>query len=184
MKAIRKNLHLTQRELAGLLGVSNSVIALYERGQRSLPSKATEKLVALQLLFQQTGQQRSTPHYKVTSRQQAQLLKVEKMLKAHAQRAAAKALHTSQVLSRMQDRYQQQLKKMELVQQLLQQTQPATRERSFLDNMELDVLEALDHCGPARQAVATYQLAILKARQQVALQMQHTCRSTGGVKTN
>lgn len=184
MKAIRKNLHLTQRELAGLLGISNSVIALYERGQRNLPSKATEKLVALQLLFQQTGLQKTAPKYKVTSRQQAQQLKVEKMLKAHVQRAAAKALHTSQVLSQMQERYDQLLKKMELIQHLLQQSLPATRERSLLENMELDVLEALDRCGPARQAVAAYRLAILKGRQQVALQMQQTCRNTSGVKTN
>ncbi|ANH82476.1 hypothetical protein A8C56_17220 [Niabella ginsenosidivorans] len=174
MKTIRTQLQLTQRELAALLGISASIICMYEKGQRNLPAKAL-KLAQLQLQLQQTPLQKTA---KLHARQQAHLLKVEKVLNAHARKAAADALCISLLLSKMQERYNLLCRKLAFIQELMQEATPATRQMSLLQNMELDVQAAMDHCGPARQQVAAYKLATLKARQQAALQTQYFVKQT------
>lgn len=61
MKTIRTQLQLTQRELAALLGISASMLCMYEKGQRNLPAKATLKLAQLQLQLQQKPLQKTIP---------------------------------------------------------------------------------------------------------------------------
>ena len=173
MKTIRTQLQLTQRELAALLGISASMLCMYEKGQRNLPAKATLKLAQLQLQLQQKPLQKTIPGTPLNSRQQAHVLKVEKVLNAHARKAPADALHIGLLLSRMQERYNRLYQKLAFIQGLMQTAAPATRQMSLLQNMELDVLAGMDHCGPARQQVATYKLATLKGRQQAALQTRH-----------
>lgn len=178
MKKIRTQLQLTQRELAALLGISPSSICMYEKGQRNLPPKAALKLAQLQLQLQQKSLQKAIPATALNSRQQAHLLKVEKVLNAHARKAAATALHISLLLSRMQERYNRLYQKLAFIRELMQEAVPGTRQLSLLQNMELDVLAAMDYCGPARQQVATYKLATLKGRQQAAMQTGHFVKQT------
>lgn len=45
----RNNLQLSQQELAAYLGVSRSVISMYERGERELPTAALIKLSELEI---------------------------------------------------------------------------------------------------------------------------------------
>jgi transcriptional regulator with XRE-family HTH domain len=56
--AIRKQLGITQHELAGLLQVSRSAINLYELGKRSLPVAALLKLGQLEIVYNQAQQNR------------------------------------------------------------------------------------------------------------------------------
>jgi transcriptional regulator with XRE-family HTH domain len=44
---IREKLGITQEDLAVLLGISRSYLALFELGKRSLPVEAKQKLAAL-----------------------------------------------------------------------------------------------------------------------------------------
>ncbi|MCF3110906.1 helix-turn-helix domain-containing protein [Niabella sp. CC-SYL272] len=172
MKSLRKQLHLTQQQLAALIGVSTSVICMYEKGQRNLPAKASAMITQLQLQLLQPQRLKAVPGRQMLARQQAHLLKVEKVLSLHARKAAADALRISLTLSKMQERYLLLTQKLALIQELIAAAAPATRQMSLLQNMEVDVLDALDRCGPARQLAAEYKLATLKARQQAALQMQ------------
>lgn len=179
MKSLRTQLHLTQQELAALVGVSASVICMHEKGQRNLPEKAAAMITKLQLKLMQPQLLKAVPGRQVQARQQAHLLKVEKVLNAHARKAAADALRISLTLSKMQERHQLLTHKLALIQELTTAATPATRQMSLLQNMELDVQEALDRCGPARQLVAEYKLATLKARQQAALQVQGLVQQRG-----
>lgn len=58
--AIRKQLGLTQHQLAGLLQVSRSAINLYELGKRSLPVAAMIRLAQLEISYNQAQQQGKT----------------------------------------------------------------------------------------------------------------------------
>jgi len=172
MKSIRTGLNLTQRELAELIGTTHGTICLYEKGLRSLPAKAALKLAQLQLLMQQASKQKAQLNSSAMARQQARQAKAEKWLHANACRAAADAVRIAHQLSRMQERYQLFTQKLATAQQLLQVATPGTRQMSFLENLELTILDMLDECGPARQAMLQYQLLLLKATQQAATATQ------------
>ncbi|WP_018630457.1 helix-turn-helix transcriptional regulator [Niabella aurantiaca] len=177
MKSLRAQLHLTQQELAALIGVSTSVICMYERGQRNLPQKASARLAQLQLQLLHPQPLKAVAGQPAQARQQVHLLKMQKALNAHARKAAADALRISMALSKMQERHHLLTQKLAMVQRLMEEATPATRQMSLLQNMELDILDGLDRCGPARQLVAEYKLATLRARQQAALQ---TCSKATG----
>ena len=179
MKALCNQWHLTQRELAALIGVSNSVIAMYEKGRRSLPAKAALKLATLQMAMQQNDNVKKTPSIKLFSRRHAQHHKAQKLLKAHAQKAAADALRISQELERMQLQHRQLEKKLDFLQALMAQAQPGTRQMSLLENLELDVLDAMEQCCPAKQELAAYKISLCNARQQAALHMHAQMEQAG-----
>lgn len=178
MKSIRTQLNLTQRELAELIGVSPSIICLYEKGLRNLPAHAALQLSQLQLLMQAapdafgTARQKLQPDSKTIARQQARQAKAEKRLKAHARKAAFEAVRIAHQLSKMEKRHQQLTQKLLVIQQLMQAARPGTRRMSFLENMETAVEEGLDQCCPVQQLEMKYQLLILKAQQQAAASIQ------------
>lgn len=174
MKSLRAQLHLSQQELADLLGVSRPTITLYEKGLRNLPYKCSMKLFKLQSLLLEGAQQRIMPHRALAEQEFLQFTKMEKGLHAHARKAAAQALHITMRLARMQERYELLVKKLNLVQSLLQDAQPATKQMALLLKMEADVLDAIKACAPARQMAASYRIQVLQARQRAAI-------TTGGL---
>ncbi len=65
----RKNLDLSQQELAAYLGVSRSVISMYERGERELPTAALIKLAELEMaLGKLTRSKKALPRTAVPDR--------------------------------------------------------------------------------------------------------------------
>ncbi|MBZ4192162.1 helix-turn-helix transcriptional regulator [Niabella beijingensis] len=179
MKLLRTQLQLSQQELADLIDVSRSTITMYEKGWRNLPSAAMVKLVQLELLHQQLQLKKTVPNKQLQTFLQLRMLKVEKVLNAHARRAAADALTISFTLSHMQERYAQLQQKLAFVHHLMEDAAPDTRQMIRLRNMELNVLEAMDSCSPDRQLVAQYKLSTLKARQQAALRIKDAARRGG-----
>lgn len=165
MKSLRNQLNLTQEELAGLIGVSRSTITLYEKGLRNLPAKCGLKLAQLQGLLLQNKRKKMMPNKRLMAQQQKQYSKMEKKLNGYANKAAAQAARMSLKLSRMQERYEQLTQKLELVQVMMEDATPGTREMLLLQNMELGTLAAMKQCDPPRQMLAGYRLELLQALQ-------------------
>lgn len=165
MNALRKELQLTQRQLSLLIGVSQPLLALYERGLRSLPTKALLRLAELQLLLQQALLQKKKPRL---PQQKALQNKVNKLLKDHQQRAAYTAMRLGRELERMQERYGKLLQRLTVIQALVKKVPPATTEKSLLENMEQEVLGEIMHCCPEKQALIEYRLSLFNAWQRVA----------------
>jgi len=172
MKDLRTKLLLTQQELALLTGVSVSVISMYEKGLRSLPARAggiTSKMYERMYLAQT---QPVAGRGELPARAQRQLLNVQHMLKAHARKAADKQRYWDRLLGNMRLRYDRLTQKLAFIQGMMQEAGPDPRKMELLKNMETRVLQFMDGCGPAKQLVLEYRLSVLKARQEVALQMQ------------
>ncbi|MBZ4190446.1 helix-turn-helix transcriptional regulator [Niabella beijingensis] len=178
MKSLRTQLHLTQREMADLIGVSYSVIALYEKGRRNLPTKASIKLAQLQLSLQQQPLTKKRTEDIIFNQQQSKLLKLEKVLNSHARKAAAKEINTSFILGKMEDRYKRLIEKLAFIHRLMEDTSPTSKEMSLLQNMELTVMEGLDNCSYAKQRITKYKLEVLKGRKQAALQTMENIQQT------
>lgn len=168
MKSFRKEWGLTQEELAALLDITRGMLAMYESGRRQLPIAASEKLATLyQLLQQPVG--KSMPAASVQRRQDTQLAKAEKLLKARARKAALEAAHAASVLDKMQQRYRQLQQKMILIQTLLPATPQATLQQSALQYMQARLTHEMERCAPARQALMACKMEACTALEEAAL---------------
>ena len=170
MKQFRAELKLSLRDMAGLLGVSYSLLSLYEKGQRKLPAAASLELARMQQSWRrQTGagkQEPATPLPFIHTEQQ----RAQKWLKARARKAAANAVRVSQALAQMRHTQQQLLAKLQFIQALLEQQPAAKRRNHFLKILEKDTLFAMKSCCSVRQQMARYQLFLLNSCGQLAIQ--------------
>jgi len=180
MKALRKKLNLTQQEFAELMGLSRSVVSMHEQGKRNLPAKATHQLVAIQRLLLQQPVQNMQLGERLARHQQLQQAKLQKQLKAHAERATVHALRISQTLARIEKRYDRLSQKLAVIRLLMQEAEPATRHMSLLENMEQNVLDAMVHCCPAKQELLRYRLQLFNSWQQAALQARSRMQNHTG----
>ena len=168
MKTLRTQLGFSQRQFAALIGIPRTVIAMYEKGQRNLPTKAALQLAQIQLLLQQNKAGKQPTHTRLINHQQAENLKIEKLMKADARKVSGHILRLTMEIGNMRERYTQLSQKLSFLQVLMQEATPATRQMSLLQNLELSVVDAMQHCGPSRQLIAEYRLQTLNARQQAA----------------
>jgi hypothetical protein len=169
MKEIRKDLNLTQQEMASLLNVSRSAIAMYEKGMRELPAAASLAYNKLMLFWQQSmGRQRTlrpinSPFLQVEQTQ------CTARLKACQERAAATIVHITQQLSAMEQKHQKLSQQLHVLQSLMQDARPGTLQMSLLKNREQMVLIRLSKCSPERRQMLQFRLQVLTARQKAAL---------------
>lgn len=167
MKNFRKQWGLTQEELAALIGVTRGVLAMYESGRRQLPVAAGIKLgeLQVQLLSAQKARQPAT----LQQRQAVQLSRAEKQLNDKARRAALEAARTTRLLDTMRQRYQQLQQKMTLIQLTLPAALPGSLQKTALLYMEAKLMDELERCAPARQALVAYKLSACRALEGAAL---------------
>lgn len=168
MKKIRKDLNLSQQDLALLLHVSRSTIAMYEKGMRSLPSKATEKWCRLQALWQQ-GLARKLPVVTMTNshhyQQQHQALL---QLNDRVQRAAARKVSLTLRLAHMETQHSSLGLKLYVLRNLMEDALPGSRQLQLLKNREQMALIRLAGCCPARRQWLAFQLQVLTTEQKAA----------------
>lgn len=169
MKEIRKSLGLSQQELALLLNVSRSAIAMHEKGMRSLSAEASLKWVKMQLLWQE---QRRNPsllqpgsNTYVTVQQEQSLT----LLNAQLQRAAARSISIAQQLAILEEQHRLLLQKLRFLKEMLAQTPRGGRQAAFIKNRMQHTLIGLAGCGPGRCQLLRYQLQVLTAQQKAAL---------------
>ena len=172
MKNIRQNMGFTQEELAIILGVSRGLISLYDKGLRSLPAKALEKLSRIQLLLNEAEKEKTEPCRKLLALQQKHRKRAQDMLHTHAKKAAAQAARLSMEIAAARERFRQMEHKLNLIQLLIQQAEAGSREWKVLSNLQEQLLHAIDVCNPSSEYACTYRLAMLITRQQVAMDMR------------
>lgn len=168
MKSVRKLLHLSQRQYAILIGVSQSTIALYEKRERKLPGEAFDKVLALQSQIEQLDLSPSIAPQPLTRKQQEQFLKVEDLLDTQMRRAAAKALKLQRRLMKIKQQQQHFLQLQKLARQLKEQYVAGSLHRNLFDKMDRKATMALEFYGGPIQMILAYKIAMLLAREQIA----------------
>lgn len=169
MRQMRKDLDLSQQELALMLNVSRSAIALYEKGLRPLPAKAGIKWAEMQLLWQRqqhlTQPPRNIEKHFIIARHRQSL----SLLNLHLQRAAARSISITQQLTGMEQQYQRQVRKLHFLKGIMENSQPGSRQMQLLQNREQQALGVMSGCCPQRRQMLAFQLQVLQARQKAAL---------------
>lgn len=169
MKKIRKDLNLSQQELALLLNTSRSAIAMYEKGLRDLPAAAALKWMQLQLQWQEDRRKpnllRPLQNAHVTVLQEQSLTQ----LNAQEQRAAARTVSITQQLSQLEERHRLLLQKLYFLKELLSETPAHSRQAELLKNRMQHTLICLAQCSPARRQLLAVKLQVVAARQKAAL---------------
>ncbi|WP_300603865.1 helix-turn-helix transcriptional regulator [Niabella sp.] len=169
MKAIRKEFNLSQQELALLLNVSRSTIAMFENGLRALPARASKQWTQLLLLWQEYGPKNQLPRG-----DQNQYLKVQQKesmnrLNAQVQRAAARSVSLAQQLAQQETQYPFLVKRMHLLKALMRETPAGSSQMALLKNRaELTQIQ-LAACCPQRRQLLVFRLQALTALQKAAL---------------
>ena len=168
MKKIREHLSLSQQDLALLLNVSCSTIAMYECGMRSLPSKATEKWCRLQALWHQS-QMRAIPAVAAANvHNRLQQQRALSLLNDRVKRAAIRKIGLTMRLSRMETQHRNYGLKLYVLRNLMEEALPGSRELQLLKNREQMTLIRLAGCCSSRRQLLTFQLQVLTSEQKAA----------------
>ena len=169
MREIRKNLNLSQQELALLLNVSRSAIAMYEKGQRPLPAAASLKWMKIQLHWQENrhrcGLLLPAPNTYLTVQQEACAM----LLNVQLQKAAARCVSITQQLSVMEKLHLQLMQKLRFLKEVLDETPKGSRQAELLKNRMQYTLIGLAQCCPGQRELLNYKLKVLTAQQKAAL---------------
>ncbi|GEM_PF-2852849 len=179
MNNLRNELSFTQEEMAILLGVSRTLITLYEKGMRNLPAKALEKLSRIQILINEASNKKPAPCRKLLALQQKHRQQAQNLLHAHAKKAATQAIRLSMQIAVIRQHYQQLENKAKLFHLLLQNVEKESREWHLLSNMQEQLLHNLDTGSPTSQYIVAYQLSLLITKQQVAMELYRTLQKRG-----
>ncbi len=151
MKQMRKDLQLSQQEMASLLNVSRSAIAMYEKGMRELPSAASLAYHKLTLSWQQSMGRQRTLHLINSPFLQVEQTQCMARLKACHEKAAATTVHIAQQLSDMEQKHQKLAQQLHVLRALMEETRPGTLQMSLLKNREQMALIRLSKCCPQRR---------------------------------
>lgn len=171
MKKNTTSLPFTQQELALLLGVSRSAVALYAAGSRSLPTAALIKLSELEIAAAKpSGKSRKTTA-QVKEFNKLQQQKTERRLQQQAQKAEMERLRRERELEKLRFRHEGLVRKLVILQTLKEKTITGSRPKSLLEHIEQQTLRAMETCCPARQLWVEYRLLALQNNQKAALQL-------------
>ena len=101
----RDQLGLTQEVMAQYLGITRSLLAMYEAGKRELPTTALAKLADITLFFEQkkTTAKETSKHLK------QQELEVKKLLKHHAKELEYNQIKEQRLLEALEKKHSQSL---------------------------------------------------------------------------
>ncbi|MBO9595652.1 MAG: helix-turn-helix transcriptional regulator [Niabella sp.] len=174
MKYFRAQLHLTQQELAVFLGVSQTLLSMYEKNLRELPTQASLKLARLELELHQFQQQKAVPDSKEALQGQKRMQQLERLLDRQARKAEVDLLRLDAALDNMRQQQKQLDLKLAFIKRLMTPGSPWLEDKPLLQNMELDAEAALNSCDLACQQRMAYKLLLLKARAKAARQVQQT----------
>ncbi|MCW3092119.1 MAG: hypothetical protein JWP81_3188 [Ferruginibacter sp.] len=135
---LRNSLGLSQLRLAQYLGVSYSLVAMHEKGLRTLPTAASQKLVVFELfLLHSPAKKRKTyPHL------QQQEAKANSKLLQHIKNLEFKKLQAERQLAVIQDKFKQHLLLLNLIEHL--ENLPAASSPRTTEWIKIAKLEAIE----------------------------------------
>ena len=182
MKQFMKETGFTIRELAGLFGVSHSVIGHHLKGNRSLPTAALLQFTQLKSDWQafcESGCKEIIPvtraHLKI--QQQA-----TRFWKQELSTASFEVARLSRLLEQRQQRYRKLEAKLRFL--ILQKKIFTDKGRTlFLKIREDAILQSMTHCCPEKQELLQYRLELAKQRERLARKgadgLTENCLNTG-----
>ena len=103
---IREQLGLSQEIMAYYLGITKSLLAMYERGKREIPTAAMVKLAEMELFLNQK-QEISKQESELLNKQEA---KVQDLLEQYSKELEYKLIKEQRKLDAIQKKYNQSLK--------------------------------------------------------------------------
>ena len=103
---IREQLGLSQEIMAYYLGITKSLLAMYERGKREIPTAAMVKLAEMELFLNQK-QEISKQESELLNKQEA---KVQELIERHSKELEYKLIKEQRKLDAIQKKYNQSLK--------------------------------------------------------------------------
>jgi transcriptional regulator with XRE-family HTH domain len=164
----RRKLGLTQEEMAGYLGVSRSLVMMYENGRRYLPVPAMQKLAEIAAFISKPATRKKLPPTHVKTQQ----AKARQLLQKQAKELAYKQQLLQRKLEAAQKVYDQKLLLMDLLDHLKQK--PAARamkrpENMALKKMEQKALQYINSNGLHEQALLQAKILTYKQQQQQAI---------------
>lgn len=162
--AIRKQLGLTQHQLAGLLQVSRSAINLYELGKRSLPVAAMIRLAQMGISYNQAAQQGKTDFQEMkTAASEENTRRLTALLQGKIQACRDKVTVLQQQLDIMQQEHNRMaylLIAMETWQQQIHNTEPTTKLQLQIEIMQYELQQKMIYVGREEQLVLQQEINI------------------------
>ena len=162
--AIRKQLGLTQHELAGLLQVSRSSINLYELGKRSLPVAAMIRLSQLEISFNHAQQQGKTAFREIkTAASEENTRRLTALLQGKIKACRDKATVLQQQLDVMQQDHNKNaylLIAMETWHQHIHNTEPTAKLQLQIEIMQYELQQKMIWVGREEQCVLQHEINI------------------------
>ncbi|ANH82182.1 hypothetical protein A8C56_15485 [Niabella ginsenosidivorans] len=162
MKAFRETLQLTQRDMAGLLGVSQAVITLYEKNNRNLPEAANRRLLLLTQAWLKNRKRKEPPPAAVlkTIQRQEEETTLQSINQAAALSFKIKRLNLQ--LAAMQGRYRCIVEKYLLVQSW-QEQDLGKGPQLYLEVMKASLVAGLEACNPSKQMLMAIKIDTFRA---------------------
>jgi len=164
LTAIRKQLGLTQHQLADLLQVSRSAINLYELGKRSLPVAAMIRLAQLEISYNQAEQQGKTDFQEIkTAASEENTRRLATLLQGKIQACRDKAALLQQQLDIMQQEHNRmayQLIAMETWHQQIHNTEPTAKLQLQIEILQYEIQQKMICVGREKQLVLQQEINI------------------------
>ena len=165
--SVRESLSISQQHLADYLGISRSLLSMYEKNLRSLPAKASLKLAELELIYHRlntkTSRLKTAPSH---PEMEKHAVKTKKAIKAHADTCNYKIMLLQKKLDTMIHEHSKAL----ILQQLLDELEsPAVKKNQHsLENLWIQVqkneaLKKMIRHGEISRAKLQAELEVLEA---------------------
>jgi transcriptional regulator with XRE-family HTH domain len=168
LKQLREALDLSQEHMAIYIGVTRSLLAMAEKGTRSLPVKAYLRMAQLEKSL------RSNVQYKAASLQQHATADAA-LVRNHAKKCIEKAAVIKLQLAALEKDYQQCLTALLATGYLMNQLpegEAGKKDRLWLELLELQTLKKMKDCGNAVQVILQLRINAL----------EHESRQAGKIK--
>jgi hypothetical protein len=157
---LREALGLTQEETAMILKIPVSQLAMFEVGQRDLPTGAKLKLATMYHYVQEKQQEKSGhPVLIAEEAEMEKLLKEELIAIQHEQSVIERKIIA------MKSRYQKSVSILQLVEYLEKLPKEEKYEKEFSEILRRKALKGIEKCGPAMQIKWSLKLSTLQIYQ-------------------
>ena len=172
IKLLRLKLGLGQQQMAAWLCVSRSLVALYEREERSLPPAAVAKLAQLEIIvynleLSKQLQLRETFKHAGSNKRHKH---TKQMFLQHARVCAAKVLIMRSELTGLENTHTQTIACLVVLETLLKELPDEAENKIqflWLRSQQQQTLEKLKRCDEAAQLLIKAKMAMLEATKEV-----------------
>jgi len=168
-ETFREKLSITQQHLAEYLGISRSLLSLYEKGLRNLSPSAALKLSQLELSYYKLQNQKNKKKAPVHPHLEKHLVKTKKNLKSHAENCSYKKIMAERQLEKMAKEHAKALVLMELLDAM--DYSPKTKETGidqlWIAVQKNEAIRKMIRSGDAAQATIQARILSLEAESAV-----------------